>query len=295
MEKIKFITDSSSDISAEDAKKFNIEIIPMGIIMDDEYYNEGIDFTKEEFYELMFKCKKLPSTSAINPSTWFDVMEKHLLENEYTRLVIITVGKSLSTTYNSALKAKQMLFENYPEKANCLEIDIYDSGSASAGYGHPIIQAIKKLRSGLVYQDIINYFDDWFNSLEVYLVAFSFDVAKKSGRINASTAYIGEKLNLRPIVQNMDGVFKSFDKARGNANVAPKLLDIVKHRMREGSEYIFLNGTQPNVCENVHNKLHDFLGYAASATFKPGPAMVINAGPSMFCLGFLGKKRNPQV
>lgn len=289
MEKIKFITDSSSDLTRELAEEFDIEIVPMGIIMGGNYYNEGKDFTSEEFYDLMATHKKLPTTSAINPNTWYEVMEKQGLESENDRLVIVTVGAKLSSSYDAAIAAKEQFLKNH---SDCkVEIDIYDSRTASAGYGYPITEAVKKLRRGIDYKEIITYFDDWFHSLEVYLVIFSLEVAKKSGRINAPMAFIGEVLNIRPIMQCIDGVFTPYTKARGDGLVPKKLLEIVKTRMREKSDYILLNGTQPNACDSICALMKETLGYAESAIYKPGPAMVVNGGPAMLCLGFLGDRR----
>ena len=291
MENFKFITDSSSDLTHAISKELNIDIVPMGIVVDGKCYQEGVDFTNEEFYEILGKQKKIPTSAAINPHSWYEVMEKNLLTNLYDHIVVVTVGKALSSSYDAAVSAKEKIFQTYPDLANKLNIDIFDSGSASIGYGFPIIQAIKKLKDGISYAEVTSYLDDWFHSLEVYFVAFSFDIAKKSGRINGTTAYIGEKLNLRPVMQNIDGVFSLYSKVRGNRHVPAKLLAIAKDRMRAGSEYILLNGTQPNVCEDIHTLMKEHFGYNASITSQPGPAMVINGGPEMFCLGFLGKNR----
>ena len=297
MEKIKFITDSSSDLSKKLQEEFNIEVTPMGIMMNGEYYNEGVDFTKEEFYTIMETQKKIeiPTSSAINPQTWYDIFEKHALAKEFDRLVVIPVGCALSSSNPSAWSARESIYKAYPNLEDVMKIDIIDSGSASAGYGYPITQAITKLNNGIAYKEVREYLDDWFNSLEVYFVAFSFDVAKKSGRINGAAAYIGELLNLRPIMVNIDGVFSVVTKVRGNSQVAPKILEIAKKRMRKGSEYIFLNGTQPNVCDDIHNLFKNEFGYAASANFKPGPAMVINAGTDMLCVGFLCENRKKKI
>ena len=277
MENVKFITDSSSDLSAELAKKLDIEIVPMGIVINGEAHLEGVDFTTEEFYKILSKQKKIPTTSAINPQKWYEIIEKNLLSGKYNRLSIVTVGRALSASNHAAEQAREQIMQAYPTQCEKIKIDIYDSGSASIGYGYPITQGIEMLKKGISYGEVSEYLMDWFHSLEVYFVAFSLDIPRKSGRINAATAYIGEKLSIRPIMRNMDGVFTVYGKARGDSQVVKKLRETVKERMRSGSPYIFLNGTHPTIGQTMQQAMLDLVRYPVSLVVKPGPAMVINA------------------
>ena len=45
MEKIKFITDSASDIPEEEARAYGIEVLPIPIAIDGKDYHERVDFT----------------------------------------------------------------------------------------------------------------------------------------------------------------------------------------------------------------------------------------------------------
>lgn len=64
MEKIKFIVDSSGDISPEDAKAFDIHVVPVGIVVDGDFFQDRVDFSPTEFYEILKKAKEVPSTVA---------------------------------------------------------------------------------------------------------------------------------------------------------------------------------------------------------------------------------------
>ena len=48
---VRIVTDSSSEISQEEAKRLNIEVLPLTIIFGNEQYRDGIDITSDEFYE----------------------------------------------------------------------------------------------------------------------------------------------------------------------------------------------------------------------------------------------------
>ena len=61
--KIKLICDSMCDIPEEIENKEFVEMIPLTINIDGKEYKDGVDFTKEEFYNInkntQFKFLKL--------------------------------------------------------------------------------------------------------------------------------------------------------------------------------------------------------------------------------------------
>ena len=50
--KIALITDSTSDISPEEAKANDITVVPIPVIIGDKQYMDGIDITAEKLFEL---------------------------------------------------------------------------------------------------------------------------------------------------------------------------------------------------------------------------------------------------
>lgn len=289
MERIKFIVDSSGDISNEDVKKYDIEIVPVGILIDGEYYKDRIDFSPSEFNEILKTTKEVPMSVAVNPKEWYDKLEPYVLSGDYDTLVLTGVGLKLSGTLSSALQAKEMLMEDYPEQMSKINIDIFDSNISTIGFGVGIVKACKMYENGSTYAEIKEFLIDWFNNVEIFFVAFSFELAKKSGRINASSAYVGNLLNIRPVMLVKDGKFTLHTKIRGDKNIPGKLLDIAKERMREGSDFFCMNGTHPTIVNDVKSVFEKEYGKEMYSVSEAGPAMTLNAGWDMYCIGYLGK------
>ncbi len=68
MEKIKIMTDSASDISAADEKRYDISILPYLVTLGDRSYTSRVDFDNEKFYGMMAQYDGIPKTSQITPS-----------------------------------------------------------------------------------------------------------------------------------------------------------------------------------------------------------------------------------
>ncbi len=299
MERIKFIVDSSGDISPQDIEKYDIDIVPVGIIVDGEFYKDRIDFSPSEFWDILKTCKEVPSSVAVNPQEWYDKLEPYVVANDLDHIIITGVGTKLSGTLPSALQAKEMLIENYPEQMSKINIEIYDSNISTIGFGVAIVKACQMYKDGADYSKIKSFLIDWFNNVEVFFVAYSFDLPKKSGRINASSAYVGNLLNIRPVMLVKDGKFTLHTKIRGDKNVAKKLLDIAKDRMRESSDFFCMSGTHPTIVNEVREVFEKEYDKKMFSISEAGPAMTLNAGWDMYCIGFLGKEtlevKNPMT
>ncbi|MDD7183947.1 DegV family protein, partial [Peptostreptococcus porci] len=59
MEKIKIICDSLSDITQEYIDKYDIEMIPLNVIIGDKQYKDRVDIQPDEFYKMIREDKIL--------------------------------------------------------------------------------------------------------------------------------------------------------------------------------------------------------------------------------------------
>ena len=60
MEKIRFITDSASDMNYP---REDVTILPLHIRFGDDEYADGVTISHREFYEKLIECDTLPTTS----------------------------------------------------------------------------------------------------------------------------------------------------------------------------------------------------------------------------------------
>ena len=56
MRKFAVLTDSACDIPADMQKKYNIDILSFTITVDGESYIERVDFTNEQYYDMLQKA-----------------------------------------------------------------------------------------------------------------------------------------------------------------------------------------------------------------------------------------------
>ena len=215
--KIKLIYDSMCDIPEEINNKEFVEMIPLTINIDGKEYKDGIDFTKEEFYNILNNSNSLPKTSQV---TYIDFKEKF---EKYTKegydVICITGSSKASGTYQSANLAKADVEGN---------IYIFDSLFLSLGSGQYIIKASHLIEEGdLSASEIVEELEKLRASVDLLFVPFTLEYLKQSGRLPSVVSFVGNMLSIKPICSMQDGKNKIVSKVRGTKQIASKLVYMI--------------------------------------------------------------------
>ena len=141
---IRIVTDSTSEISREEAKKLNIEIIPMTINFGDETFIDGVDITNKEFYKRLRVAEKLPKTSLINSETFISRFEKYSDEDD-------VIGIFISSEFSGSLQSAMIAKDSLPTK----KIHIVDSIQVSFGLTALVLYAIRLRDEGKTAKEIV--------------------------------------------------------------------------------------------------------------------------------------------
>ena len=196
MSKIAILTDSSCDIPQELAEKYGIDIMSFHILLDDVDYIERESCTNEEFYEKMRAAKGIPSTAAITPIQFCEKYCQYVDEG-YTDVIHVPINRSGSSTYNNAVMAQGMLREERPE--HHLRIHLLDPHTYSMPFGWYVCEMARKLQNGAEISHVIQEFETQMDKMEIVLGPYSLKQMKKSGRISAAAAVMGELMGRMPI------------------------------------------------------------------------------------------------
>lgn len=287
-EKILLMTDTASDVPDEAIQQGGIMMLPIPIAIDGKGYLERVDFTAEEFYERLAAAKELPSTSHILSVTYEQAFEE-ALEQGYTDVILTTITSKGSSMFQSAVMGKKRFLEEHP---GALRITILDSGSYSLGYGYPIAEALEMVREGLSASEIAAYLDDWYSRCEIVFAAYSLEYAKKSGRIPAAAAFVGDVLGLRPLISIIDGETKVVEKVRGDKNVVTRMVEYAAGRAADKrNPTVVLYGSAQSYGEDLAKAAAKRFGRAPRLYGHLGASIAINSGPKTVGLAYLGEKR----
>lgn len=224
MKKIKIVTDSSCDLNNEIAEKYNIEIVPLNIAFGDDIYADG-EIEKAEFYKMMADSPVLPKTSCPSPERFM-----RSYEGEEEEILVITLASKLSGTYSTAVLAKSMFEEEYPNK----KVAVIDTETGSIGQGLLIVKAAQLAEEGKGLDEIVSIIESLKKDIVFYGSLETLENAIKGGRINPIAGKLINALNFKVIVKIGNGEVKPCDKARGDNNSLKKVVENVCSSIKKG-------------------------------------------------------------
>lgn len=251
MSKIKITCDSTCDLTAELYEKYNVDVIPLGVLLGEELRRDGVDVTVQELYDYVAKTGVLPKTSAISE---FEYLEKWrpYVEQGYS-VIHINIGSAISACHQNAKIAASELKNVYP----------IDSLSLSSGSGMLVLKAAELIESGLSAEEIVKEVEIWRSKLDVSFVLQTLEYLQKGGRCSSVLAFGANLLKLRPeIVLQPDGSMEVGKKYRGSAEKS--ITDYVRGRL-EGRDdidksLVFVVNTyaEPAAVEEVKQMVKDY-------------------------------------
>jgi DegV family protein with EDD domain len=277
MSKVRIMTDSASDVSVEQAVKYDIALVNFWIIVGERSLRENVEYTTKEFYKLMDESEDMPHTSQVRVEDYIEEYEKQL-EDGVTDLINVVIASIGSNSYNNAVRAKDEFYEKHPDAKDKMNITVMDSKAYTGAYGLPVIEAAKKIQKGADANEIIAFLTDWFDSGIIICTAFTLKYARKSGRVGCVSAFVGEMLGLKPIITFTDAVSQTVAKVRGEKAVIPQMVDYAIEHMVPGTPYSVLNGSRPELTDEVIKLMKKRTGYAPAEVHEVGATIACHLG-----------------
>ena len=291
MRKIQIMTDSASDISYAEKKKYNISVIPFPITLGDKTYTSRVDFDNQQFFDLMAQYDEIPKTAQITP---FQFQEIYLRQAQagVTDLVLVLINSKGSSTYDNSVQAIELFYEEYPEYRDVLHIHSFDGMGYNALYGSPVVHAAKMCAEGASLEEILNYLTDILPRRQIYFGIYDLKYAAKSGRIPTAAAFLGTALNMKPVMNIFDRSITTAAKCRGERKLVEKVAEMSIAAMEPGSPYEIVYGSDSSCLEELRRLMVQQLGYEPAAVYQIGAAVAANSGPRVVGAAFTRKKES---
>ena len=220
---IRIITDSACDLSTERIQKYNIDVIPILVYLNDVEYKDGETLKATELYNNM-RDGKIYKTAQIPPQVFTEKFTEYAKKGE--QCIYIAFSSGLSGTYNSAMMAKNEVLEDYPE----FDIDIIDTKCASVGFGLVVYKAAQMAYQGKMKDEIIQAVNFYSQHMEHIFTVDDLEYLYRGGRVSRAAAIVGSMLNIKPILDVEDGKLIPIEKVRGRNKVLKRMIDIMEER-----------------------------------------------------------------
>ena len=278
---IRIITDSTSDISAAQAKELGVTIIPLKVIFGDKEYREGVEITMEGFYDKLVKAEKLPTTSQPSPDDFLASFLEAKKAND--SVIVILISGKLSGTVQSATIAKDL--------AEYEDIHIVDSQITITGLRFLVEYAVKLSREGKSAAEIVPILEDVKDRIVLLAMVDTLEYLHKGGRLSKSSAILGSLLKFKPIITLQDGVIGVVGKERGTNKGIAKMLEIMEERGQIDYNYPVYFGytAEDSKTKQLMESVKDRYGVTNGSIHPVGCVVGTHAGPGACVITYIRK------
>lgn len=284
----RLVSDATLDLPVDLVEKYNILVVPMAFTLDGEeilHYPDERNMSIEAFYEAL-KQGKTSVTSQINPTTYVDLFTPILESGEDILYVAFTSG--LSGTYQSAVLAKGMLEDDFPER----KIYVVDSRCASAGLGYFMNLIGQKKEAGMSIDEL----NDWViakrNHIAHWFTVDDLFHLQRGGRLSFAEAMLGSALKIKPIISvDEEGKLYVENKVRGNKKGEEYMISKINDTMDEEEHTVFVaHGDCEERAIALKEKIEENTKAKNIRITKIGPIIGTHTGPGMLAVLFMEKR-----
>ena len=202
--KIKILSDSTCDLPAELLQKYDVTLIPLTVIKNEESFVDGVTITPKEIFEHVANGGSLCSTAAVNYEDYRREFAKYA--DDYDGVICINIGSNFSSCHQNATLAASE-FSN---------VRAVDSMSLSTGQGRVVVKAAQLAETATDLDALKQELEEYASHIEISFLLNRLDYMAKGGRCSSATALGANLLHLRPCIEVKDGKMTVVKKYRGS-------------------------------------------------------------------------------
>lgn len=196
---IRIVTDSTCDLPPSEIARHQITVVPLYINMDDESYLDGIDISRQEFYERLPSCTIVPKTAVPGTEIFLRTYQQLVAEGA-TQILSIHISPTLSAVIDMAQMAAEQVE---------VPVTVIDSRQLSLGVGFTVLRAAEAAEAGHSIDEIVALLEDQIPRTLVVAALETLEFLRRSGRVNGLVSGIGNLLSVKPLLKMHDGVATS--------------------------------------------------------------------------------------
>lgn len=207
----KILTDSTADLPESWALENDVQILGLTIQLDGTTYETVGDkkLTSEQLLSKM-EAGSQPTTSQINVGQFEDIFRGYAEIG--IPVLYIAFASVLSGTYQSAVMARDMVLEDFPEAV----IRIIDTKAASMGEGILVMKVVEAKAAGQSLEQVVALIKSLVPKVKTYFLVDDLNHLMRGGRISKTAALMGSLVNIKPVIAvKGDGRLDSVAKVRG--------------------------------------------------------------------------------
>ncbi|MDR1016011.1 MAG: DegV family protein [Coriobacteriales bacterium] len=193
--KVNLIFDSCCDLPAKLVQTLDVQLVNFTYTLEGHNYVDdlGCSLSHHDFYERM-RAGATPTTTQVSPGQLEEVFESAYRTGRPT--LMLTFCAALSGTYQAACLVQRQLKEKHPD----FDLRVIDTYLPSCAEGLLVLEAARQAARGLPIDELCAWAEEARYRVHGYFTVDDLHWLKLGGRIPAAAAYLGAKLDMKPLL-----------------------------------------------------------------------------------------------
>ncbi len=272
------ITDSTSDLSAEQLQSLNVMRVALNVHFQGQTHRDWLDITPADIIRGVQGGADLPTTSQPSPAD-FGKAYQDAAATGATEVLVVTISGELSGTYQSA---------NLAAKDSPLPVSIVDSRQASAGISALVRRAVQMRAEGADLATIVAKLESMKPHMTVLFTVGGLEFLQKGGRVGRASALLGGLLNIKPILTLEEGKIVPAARARGTKKAIAEMVERLRaHIAAHPGELVldFLHVQDPEAAKTLEQAVRDAgIPFTKGELVEIGAVISAHTGPGTFAV-----------
>ncbi len=281
-QKVAIVTDTTACVPAELVAKFDIEVVPIKLFVDNKTYLDGIDIHPNEFYALLRQSKKIPTTSASSPDKYLEAFCKASLKA--AGILCLTEPAKFSAMYNSARIAAEITRETLRDR----EIEVMECTTAAAGQGLVVLAAARAAAEGKTLEEVKEIARKVMDRVNLLATLDTLQYLAKSGRVPQAAAMVNSILNIKPVFTLDHSDAHTVALPRTMKSAINKMLKLMQSMVKKGHplHVAVIHADALEQAESFKNRISAQFVCREIFITEFTPVMGVHTGPGLIGVAF---------
>jgi DegV family protein with EDD domain len=277
--RVRLVTDTTACLSPEFLQAHAIENVPQVILFGEESFLEEVEISRSEFIRRLRLSPVLPKTAAPPPGEFVKAFARQLAQAD--TLLCLHPSTEVSGTVRSALTAREDSFAQ-------ADIRILDTRTVGGNLATMVILATAWVEQGLPPDEILARLQAMIPRGRIYFLVPTLEYLHRGGRIGGASALVGSALQIKPILQLLDGRVEALEKVRTQQRARARLIELVREQCppSPASHLCVMHADLEVEAQHLAEELREYVGLRDVPVYPLGAAITTHGGPGTLGVGF---------
>ena len=276
---IRIVSDSTCDLPANVVLANNITIIPMYINVGAEAFRDGIDLSRQEFYEQLPHFKHHPTTAAPSPMLFRQTYEQ-LAAQGATEILSIHISVKLSAVVEMAAQAAK--------DTSAIPVTVFDSRQLSMGTGFQVLAAAQAAAEGRTMPELLSMLEELITRTHTFAALDTLEFLRRSGRMNFALAFLGSLLHIKPFLKMYNGN-PTAERVRTRGRAMQRLAQLLKEAAPL-EKVAILHSRAAERVEELRKQVQPLLPAGQAIVEEINPVLGAHLGPGVVGFSVISQK-----